>query len=146
MDAQTGLVIKKYNDVALVLSFFGMVLVLALNKSVNFITIREILIVCGSLFLISSDFVPKVFKIMQKADAKAFATVYFSSYIIFNIGVAIGILCFSVFFANISFMIWYHVIKKEKVHFVNNVHKPYFPFILLGYIITTFSYIFLFIH
>lgn len=143
MDAKTGLVIKKYNNVALALAFCGMIFVLTMQKPVAYSIIPEILIVCGMLFLISSDFSPKALKIMQKADAKAFATVYFSSFVIFNINVAVGIFCFSLFFANIFFMIWHHIIRKEKVHFVSNVHKPYFPFILSGYFITTLSYIFL---
>lgn len=148
MDAKTGYVVKIYNDIALAVSFTGMVIDLYIKYGSSFFTeaaalfIREAFVVCLCLYLISSDRVPRFLKIMQKADAKAFATVYFSSFVLFSEGSSLKILCLSIFFANIFFMGWYHLINKEKVKMVSDVHKPYFPFILSGYIATTVLYLF----
>lgn len=142
MDAKTGLVIKKYNDVSLIVSFIGMLIVLFTNKISIFLVV-EVFFVGVVLILISSNLVPKCLKIMQRADAKAFASIYFSSFIIFGVDIALKVLCLSVFFANIFFMIWYHVIKREKIYLISEIHKPYFPFILSGYVITTLLYIFM---
>ena len=141
MDAKTGCVVKIYNNVALAISFTVMIVSLWMTREQAVFLLGEIILVYVSVWFISSDVVPKWLKIMQKADAKAFASIYSSSYFIFGSAYAVKILCFSALFANLSFMVWYHLIKKEKVQMVSDVHKPYFPFILFGYVITTAVYV-----
>ena len=61
MDAKTGLVIKKYNDVSLIVSFIGMLIVLFTNKISIFLVV-EVFFVGVVLILISSNLVPKCLK------------------------------------------------------------------------------------
>lgn len=138
MDAKTGMVLKILNDSILFLSFIGFVVATIVYKIVDFpLSIG----VCLMLLFFSSDYVPKFLKVMQRADAKAFTSIYFSSFIIWGQSGALIIICFSILIANLFFMGWHHIIKREKIHMVSDIHKPYFPFILLGYFCCTIVYI-----
>ncbi len=136
-DAKSGMVLKFYNDAALSLSFISYTIFLAINKLNILEEMKISFMICIALFLISADFVPKSLKVMQKADAKAFASIYFSSFLIFGCQFSLVILLFSMFVANVLFLFWHHVLIRRKLKLVGNERFPYFPFILLGYLICT---------
>ena len=138
-DMRTGYVVKSYNDFVLGLSFVLSFSYLAFLNQIQ-IYVFEIIGVCIALFVLSSDISPKVLKIMQKADAKAFGSIYFCSGIIYGYENSLKFFCLVVFVANLTFMTYYHVIKKEKIKMVSEVHKPYFPFITIGYFVCSVVY------
>ena len=130
-DAKSGMVLKFYNDAALSLSFISYTVFLVINKLNILEEMKISFITCIALFLISADFIPKSLKVMQKAAAKAFA-------LIFGYQFSLVVLLFSMFVANVLFLFWHHVLIRRKLKLVSNERFPYFPFILLGYLICTF--------
>lgn len=143
-DRKTGLVVKIYNDEMLWGSgiFYGISLFYAGLVSEYLI---EVVACAIALWFFSSDCVPKWLKVMQKADAKAFMSVYFCMGIAFGPQVSLAFLCFSMLIANLTFMFYYHLVKREKVKLVSDVHKPYFPFITIGYAVCLITYLSVFL-
>lgn len=145
MDAKTGFVVKKYNNVMLMAMAFIAVTKIVICKSYSEYLIKQMALVGAMLVLISSNKGTRYVKVMQKADAKAFAIVYLSSFVVFSEEVAAYVLCLNLAVSNLCFLFWYRVVKKEKLKIVSEVHKPYFPFILVGYITASVLFVFVYL-
>lgn len=140
-DRKTGLVVKIYNDEMLWGSCIFYMIHTFYAKSLSEYMV-EVIACAVALWIFSSDVVPKWLKVMQKADAKAFMSIYFCMGVAYGAQVSLAFLCFSMLIANVAFMFYYHVVKREKVKLVSDVHKPYFPFITIGYLVCLATYLF----
>lgn len=145
MDAKTGFVVKKYNNVMLIVMAFIAVTKIVLCKTYSVYLIKQMALVGAMLALISSNKGTRYVKVMQKADAKAFAIVYLSSFVVFGEEVAAYVLCLNLAVSNLFFLFWYRVVKREKLKIVSDVRKPYFPFILAGYLTATVLIVFVYL-
>ena len=118
---------------------------IVLCKSYSVYLIKQMVLVGAMLVLISSNKGTRYVKVMQKADAKAFAIVYLSSFVVFGEEVAAYALCLNLAISNLFFLFWYRVVKREKLKIVSDVRKPYFPFILAGYLTATVLLVFVYL-
>lgn len=128
LDAKTGYVYSAPNNWILI---FGLV-IFTIYQLANYqdvvISVIEATFIGIILYFMSADFL-KDKKIMQVSDAKAYAGIYLSSYMIVSQAYAFYVFCITIIMANISMVIYYRCIKKCKF----DERKPYFPFIFLGY-------------
>ena len=128
LDAKTGYVYSAPNDAAL---WFGLA-VFTIYQLIDYrdiiISVLEALLIGVLFYLMSAPFF-KEKKVMQPSDAKAYAAIYLSSYMVVSQEYASHVLCIALIIANTAMVIYYRCIKRCEL----NERKPYFPFILIGY-------------
>lgn len=140
-DAKTGMVSWWLNTVMLCFTFllWAMTTSFCLPSSYLLSTWIEMVLLMVVLY-ISTLNVPIIKKVMQPADAKAFATIYFASSFIMSISFAPIVLVMTLLISHSSFIVWHRVIKKDS----KGERKPYFPFILFGFVLVELLYFVLF--
>ena len=137
-DAKSGMVSWWANTIMLLLSFILWIgTVFYYVPSIK----RSSLFFESSLFALvlylSTKNLPLIKKVMQPADAKAFMIIYFASAFSMSISFAPIAVLFTLIVGHTFFLIWHRLIKKTD----KKERKPYFPFILLGYLFTELVFI-----
>lgn len=130
-DKKTGMVYILPNNIMLFLSLTAWTVYMVLFRKDTWNMDLMQMLLLSAVFYISSRSLPMIGKIMQPADAKAFMIIYLSSVWIMGASFAPVILLGTLIFGHTVFLVRYgRIPKKDR----GKGRKPYFPFIMLGYL------------